>query len=293
VCIYDRPVGREMFIPGDQPFTQICPEPMGDYFWGRSVVQRLTLLQDLREHHLDQLTRLVDRNVTPPKAATGMWGDIGEKGGALDMLGALVSSTDPTAKITEFKPQIPQQLFSVIEYIDHMFDEAVAQSNLARGQGDTGVRSEGQTASLLRVGSSRPKQRALVVEDALERIGNLYVRLDRLHDDEKLKDDNEKPFLSAQFTDDFMVKVDAHSNSPLFVDDQKRDAVELFKAQVIDGEDFLDMMQPPNVQMLKAKYRVMAASRAQAQEEVRKVELAEKEAKTKSLNLRSVGGGLG
>lgn len=289
ICIYDRPVGRDMFIPGEHPFTQVCPEPMGDYFWGRSVVQRLIPLQDLREHHLNQLNRLIDRNVTSPKAVTGVWGDVAEKGGALDMLGALISSTDPSAKVQEFKPQIPTDLYSIIREIDEDFDEAVAQSRLARGQGDTGVRSEGQTASLLRVGSSRPKQRALVIEDSLERLASLYVQLDQAHDDEKLTTLSGDKFISAQFTDDYIVMVDAHSMSPLFVDDQKRDAVELFKAQVIDGEDFLEMMQPPNVQLLKEKYRKMAAARSKAQEEQRQVELEATRAKAAGPALKAVG----
>lgn len=293
VCIYDRPASPNMFLKGEHPFTQICPNPAPDYFWGYSEVQRLIRLQDLREHHLQQITQLIDRNVTPDKALTGMWGAVEEKDFALRRLGALIGSQDPTAKVVEFKPQIPTDLWQVVNKIDEMFDETISLNNLSKGQGDTGVRSKGQTESLLRVGSSRPKKRALTIEDSIERVATLYLKLDQKHNPEHLEFEEPqkmpgmsvpaKEFISEQFTKDYMVKVDAHSSSPVFVEDHKKDAVELFKLQIIDGESLLDILQPQNVQILKEKYKKMAAKRAEAEARDKAMQEAEAAGKVTKL----------
>lgn len=272
IVIYDRPCGSEMFLAKEHPFTQICPEPTPDYFWGYSQVARLTQLQDQREHHMMQVKNLVDRNVDSPKAMTGTWGAVEEKSDAVQRLNALISSQDPMAKIQEFKPQVPTDLWASVDKIDQMFEEAISLNKLSRGEGDTGVRSKGQTDSLLRVGSSRPKKRALIVEDALERIATLYLKLDQAHDPEKLRDTDGKEFISEQLTKDCMAQVDAHSASPVFMEDQQHLAIELFKLQVIDGEALLEILQPQNVQTLIEKYKTMAAAKAKAAEEDRKME---------------------
>lgn len=293
VCIYDRAASPGMFLKGEHPFTQICPNPAPDYFWGYSEVQKLIRLQELREHHLEQITNLIDRNVTPDKALTGQWGALEEKMFAMQRLGSLIGTQDPTAKVQEFKPQIPQDLWAIIDKIDSMFDETISLNNLSKGQGDTGVRSKGQTESLLRVGSSRPKKRALTIEDSLESIATKYVKLDQKHNPDELNFDTPqkgvdgKPvtvFIAEQFTKDFMVKVDGHSSSPVFVEDQNSEAKWMFENQIIDGESYLDIVQPMNVQILKDKYKVMAANKAKAAEKQEAMAEAEAAGKLKKLN---------
>jgi hypothetical protein len=50
-----------------------------------------------------------------------------------------------------------------------MFEEASGIVNVLQGKGETGVRSSGHASQLARLGSSRARKRALVVEDALEK----------------------------------------------------------------------------------------------------------------------------
>jgi hypothetical protein len=35
IFIYDRP-GASVFLRGELPFVQICPNPQFDYYWGQS-----------------------------------------------------------------------------------------------------------------------------------------------------------------------------------------------------------------------------------------------------------------
>ena len=60
-------------------------------------------------------------------------------------------------------------------------------------------------------------------------------------------------FIPEQFTDDFIVKVDAHSNSPIFTEDLRNLAFSLHQAGAIDQEGLLDLLEPPMKQLLKEK----------------------------------------
>ena len=64
-------------------------------------------------------------------------------------------------------------------------------------------------------------------------------------------------FIAEQFTQDFVVKVDAHSNSPIFMEDMRELAFNLYKAQVIDKESLLDLLEPPMKQLLKDRLKKM------------------------------------
>jgi hypothetical protein len=66
-------------------------------------------------------------------------------------------------------------------------------------------------------------------------------------------------FIAEQFTKDYTVKVDAHSNSPIFMEDMRQLAFNLFKAQVIDKESLLDLLEPPMKQLLKDRLKKMEA----------------------------------
>ena len=90
---------------------------------------------------------------------------------------------------------------------------------------------------------------------------------------EKTPDGTVLTFLPAQFTKDFEVRVDAHSSSPIFIEDRKNDAVTMLENKVITRDKFLDMMDPPGLQELKADLREKiepeerAAAAAQQQSE--------------------------
>ena len=78
----------------------------------------------------------------------------------------------------------------------------------------------------------------------------------------KLKTQDSVPFIAAQFTNDYVVKVDAHSNSPIFMEDLRSLAFNLYKAQAIDKESLLELVDPPMKQMLREKLKVMEAKSA-------------------------------
>ena len=254
VIIYDRP-GASLFLKGECPFVQICPNPLYDYFWGASEVQQLLLLQELRNTRMTEILDLLSKQVNPPTALTGFTGILDEKNFALNRAGGLLASDMPNAKADRLAPSMPPDLFEVIHEIDAMFSEVSGISNVLSGRGESGVRSQGHASQLARLGSSRAKKRALIVEDSLEKVATLYLKLMQVYDNTHFRDTEDVPFIPEQFTKDFVVKVDAHSNSPIFTEDLKTLAFNLHKAGAIDKESLLDLLEPPMKQLLKDKLK--------------------------------------
>ena len=254
VIIYDRP-GASLFLKGECPFVQICPNPLYDYFWGASEVQQLLLLQELRNTRMTEILDLLSKQVNPPTALTGFTGILDEKNFALNRAGGLLASDMPNAKAERLAPSMPPDLFEVIHEIDAMFSEVSGISNVLSGRGESGVRSQGHASQLARLGSSRAKKRALIVEDSLEKVATLYLKLMQVYDNTHFRDTEDVPFIPEQFTKDFVVKVDAHSNSPIFTEDLKTLAFNLHKEGAIDKESLLDLLEPPMKQLLKDKLK--------------------------------------
>jgi hypothetical protein len=254
IFIYDRP-GASVFLRGELPFIQICPSPQFDYYWGQSEVQRLVFLQQLRNQRMSEILDLLSKQVNPPTALTGFTGILDEKNFALNRAGGLLSTDMPNAKAERLAPEMPSSLFEVIHEVDGMFAEASGISSVLSGRGEQGVRSAGHASQLARLGSSRAKKRALIVEDSLEKVATLYLKLMQAYDNTHFTDEDGRKFIAEQFTKDFVVKVDAHSNSPIFTEDLRELAFNLFKAQAIDKESLLDLLEPPMKQLLKDKLK--------------------------------------
>ena len=266
VVIYDRP-GEKVFLRGELPFVQICPNPQYDYYWGQSEVQRMILLQEARNKRFDEITQLLAKQVNPPMMISGFSGIMDEKNFALNRAGAFLSSDMPNAKVDKLAPQMPSDLFSELDRIDAMFEEVSGITNVLAGKGESGVRSTGHASQLARLGSSRAKKRALIVEDSLEKVATLYLKLMAVYDNTHFHTENDNqqmPFIAEQFTRDYAVKVDAHSNSPIFMEDMRNLAFNLFKSGAIDKESLLDLLEPPMKQLLKERLKKIEEKQQQA-----------------------------
>ena len=261
IVVYDRP-GEQLFMKGELPFTQICPNPQFDYYWGASEVQKLLLLQQMRNRRMTEILDILSKQVNPPKALMGFTGIQDEKDFALNRAGGLFSTDMPNAKVESLAPQMPQDLFREIDAIDAMFAEASGISSVLSGRGEQGVRSAGHASQIARLGSSRAKKRALIVEDSLQKVATQYVKLMQQYDKTHYESQDGMKFIAEQFTKDYTVKVDAHSNSPIFMEDMRSLAFNLFKAQAIDKESLIDLLDPPMKQMLKERLKKIEAVQA-------------------------------
>jgi len=271
VPIYDRPIA-DTFLEHDQPFVQICPFPMHGYYWGMSAVERLIVLQQLRNTRWEQVQHLMTLQAQPPTFVSGdMNGDPLEIQAAFDSPTGLVTSVNGS-KADRMAPAMPEDLFAEVNYLDTQFDDAVGTSDVMSGKGEPGVRSEGHAAQLMRAGSSRAKARALIIERQIEELATLILKIMRKYSDRvyKLEAEGNQPaidFVAKQFTDEFMVHVDAHSSSPIFMIDMANMAFALFKAKAIDRATLIDMLNVPMRNLLKQKLKtnIEPAEKAAAQ----------------------------
>ena len=260
--IYDRP---NIFVQGEQPFTQVCPMPMVGYFWGFSFAGGLIGLQGWRNVRVSEIQRIEARQANPPIAAMGFSGMADETVFALQQPGGVMNNSDPMGKVQRFDEPVPADLWDSLDRIDAMFLERAGLSPLLMGRGETGVRSGRQTTELSRLGSSRTKKRALCVEDNLETLATKMFKAMRRYDDNAYLTVPSQPgakpvkFILNQAPDDAIIKVDAHSNSPLFVEDQKTLAADLLEAHAIDRESYIDMLNPPMKEVLLKKLPAIEA----------------------------------
>ena len=268
--IFDR---KNFFLKGEHPFIQFCPNPMYSYYWGTSEVGGMTGLQLWRNTRVAQIQKLLDLQVKPPTALTGYMGLLEEKDYAAFSNGSFISTDGMQTKVERFAPDMPRELFEVIHEIDASFAERSGLQNILMGKSESGVRSGRQTTELARLSSARIKKRALVVEDALEKMATLYLKYIQKHDPREFLDDKGNPFVAEQFTHQFTVKVDAHSNSPLFIEDQKALATEMLQMGVISKERFLDMLDPPEKEILRRELKVLEAQQQKSQEAAQQKDL--------------------
>jgi hypothetical protein len=280
VTIYDR---KNFFLAGEHPFVQICPLPLPFYFWGISEVAGLAFLQEWRNERVMQVRKLLNLQVKPPTSVSGL-GIIDEaayalfsEGGLLaDKTGGMGGSSD----VKRFSPALPNDLFLVIHEIDAAFSEHSGLPNTVQGKGEVGVRSGKQASELARLGSARIKKRSLVIEDALERMATLFLKLLRKYDATIYNDAQGNPFSADQFTSDFMVKVDAHSNSPIFVEDKKELAFAMLNAHMVTRERAIDMIDPPDKEILKREVREIEKREQAAAQQQQQAKIQEEAAKS-------------
>jgi hypothetical protein len=264
VPLFDRPLHNCGWLPHETPFVQITPNPDPNYFWGISEVERVTPLQVYRNRCMAQIDHLQELQAHAPSTAVGFPSDLLEIQYALDTPGGFLNQPDPgglTAKADRVKIEIPQDLYSRIDRIDQMFEDMSGLPASTQGKNAPGVRSGGHATELAKLGSSRARKRAMIVEDALENYATIMLKLLKRYDDAILraaripgKDAGpETKFVAQQFTSDFTVKVDAHSNSPIFVDDMTDLAFKLLQVKAITRKRLLDMLPVPMRQQLKAE----------------------------------------
>jgi hypothetical protein len=299
VPIFDRPLSETGWIPQECPFVQICPNPDPGYFWGMSEVERLQPLQSYRNRVLAQIEHLQDLQAHPPSTSSGFPGDLAELQYVLDTPGGFLNQPDPAGtgaggpKAERIKIEISSDLYERLNKIDEMFETMSGLPPITQGKNPTGVRAGGHVMDLAKLGSSRARKRALVIEDSLEALATTYLRVAMKYDPTLLEapvdpgKPQTEPFLLHQFTKDFLVKVTAHSNSPIFADDTTALAFQLFKAKAITRRTLLEMLPVPERQLLIHELESViepseaAAHKEQQEFELKKAEMAGIRGRTK------------
>lgn len=252
-------------LKGKHPFSLFCANPLDDYFWGRSEVSHIFALQQAINARINGTNRMLRMQEDP---STKFMGSTGVNQLALSKYrkpGGYYVEQNPNAKIEKDVTQIPQDLWGSLHEYERMFDDMMGLPPIAKGKGDAGVRSHAHAETLVRQFSPRFKDRAILIERDVERLGALMLDIARENDPKQLiawcpakeagveADKSPDPFMVApaeglapvKFTladlpDDVSLTVDSHSSSPAFSQDAKAQMFDLLKIGAMSPEDILD-----------------------------------------------------
>src|SRR5262249_6507894 len=146
--------------------------------------------------------------------------------------------------------------------IDFMFADAGGIPEILAG-GQAGARSGQQVSAQANIAVGRVRSQALIVEDALEVLATRMFHLLQRRDPSMYRDARGKPFLLSQLPPETSVKVSAHSASPVYAEGLMEKATALLKAGAIDLETYVELMDPPGMESLKQKARILQENKAQ------------------------------
>lgn len=267
-------------IPEHHPFTQICPNEVEGYFWGRSEIANIFMLQEAISNRFGGIERLMKKQVDPDRAFVGFSGMNDERKAVLDTEGWLAEE-NPNAKIQELAPTMPANIFESLASMEEMFDRTAGLEAILRGQGQPGVRAGVHAEQLVKTASPVVRDRALLVERQCEEAGDTFLRILQAqeataflvkgkssHNMNKKngnggEEDEATEFILSQLPDDFRVLVDSHSSSPAFSDEAIHLAFNLKKAGSISGIDLIRLTHPPREDSLIAEAEKRDAAQAE------------------------------
>jgi hypothetical protein len=267
------------YLPKDHPFVQVTPYHIYEYFWGKAHLEELIPLQEWSNERLTQIHDILDKQANPAKVLSGFLGLTDEKAEAFGGADTWVMDQLPQAQVKELYPEMPPDIFADYNSIGQLFIEASGLTEVLQGKGTEGVRSRGHARELKTTGAGRIKKTATRLEGPLVRMGDLALRLNMRNNEEPIHPDPKEdgkpgdPFYYHNLSSDYSLRVSGHSHSPLFADDSKELAAALYKAQAIDQEGLLRMLNPPNRDNLIHALRARQKKAAQAAQQRMKMGL--------------------
>ena len=261
------------FLAKEHPFVHIRPYQVDDYFWGKAHLESLMPLQEWSNERLEQIHDILEKQAYPPRVGSGFLGLSDEKMEAFGGADSWVMDQLPNASIKELVPEMPPDIFADFTSIGQIFLEASGLTEILQGRGEAaGVRSRAHAKELKTTGAGRIKKAAVRLEAPLVRLGDLGLKLMMRNDPEAITPDPREdgkpgdPFYYHNLGDRYTLRISGHSHSPLFVDDTRELAALLFKAQAIDQEMLIRLMNPPNkdnlIHALRTRMRRAAMMRA-------------------------------
>ena len=263
-------------LKGVHPFREFCANPVDDYFWGRSEISHLIGLQEAINARIAGINRLLRLQEDPTTKFVGSTGVNQTALARYRKPGGYWTDTNPNAKIEKDVVTIPQDLWGSLHEYERMFDDMMGLPPVAKGKGESGVRSNNHAQTLVRQFSPRFKDRALLTERSVEALGGLMLDLARAHDDRKLtawvpqKEAGveasepdpltvapatglvEVKFRFADLPENVTLTIDSHSSSPAFSQDAKALAFDLLKVGAMSAAELVehvDATDPDELQM--------------------------------------------
>jgi hypothetical protein len=261
-------------IPGRTGFVKVQAQATPGYFWGRSIIADVQMLQDVYNKRMRDIKVMWDRNAAAPYAFSGFTSLTDETYTKLVSEGGFVADPNPNAKAQKLVEPPPQGYLEELEFINSLFDEAAGFTPVMSGEGESGVRAGVHAQTLVRTSSPRLIDQASRIERQLAESGYASFRLMQARDPSVYEAaDGAIQFLLEQLPDGFQIQVDSHSASPAFREDNMQLAIALARAGAIDSADLIRILHPPDTDTLLANLKQREKARAQAQQQEKQEEL--------------------
>ena len=264
-------------VPGHHPFVKVQSQITPGYFWGRSLIADVQMLQDVLNKRLRDIKVMWDRNVNAPQVLSGFTSVTEDMYFKIINEGGFLNDANPNAKAQKLLDPPPQGYMEELQFLLSLFDEASGFSPVMSGQGEPGVRAGVHAQTLVRTSTPRIIDQAARVERQLAASGYLAFKITQAMDPSiYITGDSRIEFTLHQLPSDFQIQVDSHSASPAFAEDNRQIAIALARAGAVDAEDLIHMLHPPGAELLLARLRQRKKQQAQAMQ-VEKMEELGKE----------------
>jgi hypothetical protein len=284
-------------LKGLHPFSDFCVNPIDNYFWGRSEVLNVALLQEAMNSRITGINRILRRQEDPSYKISGVAGVNQNALARFKSPGGHWNDANPMAKMETETPEVPSDLYASVHELERWFDDMGGLPPTARGHGDKGVRSNAHAETLVRMFSPRFKDRALLVERDVEGLGALHLDMAKAHIDKKLiawvpkgedggqgMEPNELlpppakgliavPFAFSDLDEDQILTIDSHSSSPAFAADAKALAFDLLKIGAMSPEDVLERVDVSDPEELMAGVQRRGIAKAEAEQKAEVIKL--------------------
>jgi hypothetical protein len=262
-------------VPGRLPFTKLQAQPTPGYFWGRSLIADVQMLQELLNKRLRDLKVMWDRNVNAAQVLSGFTSVTEEMYFKILNEGGFLNDPNPNAKAAKLVEPPPQGYLEELDFIFRLFDEASGFTPVMSGQGEPGVRAGVHAQTLVRTSSPRLIDQAARIERQLAENGWLSLRVAQAMDPLIYVTETGQEFFLHQLPGSFQVQVDSHSASPAFAEDNRQVAIALARAGAIDAEDLIHMLHPPGAELLLARLRKRKKAQAAEKQHEEQKEIIE------------------
>jgi hypothetical protein len=275
-------------LSGHHPFNEICPNPLDGYFWGRSELCNVALLQKAINSRINGIGTMLRRQEDPPKFFSGIAGIKQSAYSMIKKAGGYFADSNPGAKVQDMYPQLPEGIWESLHEYQAMFDRMAGFTATMAGRGDKGVRSKEHSDALTRNASPRFKDRALLVERQIDAIGSKKLDMLKAHCADPItawvsknaagiegevqsSDYQEDPPVPGQVGVDFTfydlqdnckVTVDSHSGSPAFSEEAKTLMFDLLKVGATDQEELLEHLNPSGKDRMIESLQIKRAAQA-------------------------------
>ena len=276
-------------LRGCHPYVDFSPNKLNGYFWGRSEISNVGLLQIALNRRLDGINLLLRRQENPPRYFSGSAGVTQSMMSRLGKPGGWLSEPNPNAKMQSAQPDLPPGLWESLHEINQMFDEIGGMTPTLAGRGESGVRSQAHSETLVRTGSPRFKDRAVSVERSVEKLGNLGLKMLKAYypdtltawvpardvgpeaaasEPENVEETPVHGVKPVRFNMHALPKslhavIDSHSCSPAFVHEATELAFALAARGAVSPEDLIRMTHPKNESELIVSLKRKEAQQAE------------------------------